>query len=320
MPHPVTDARFRRGLDRRTFLAATAVTMAGPAAAAAAERPFFRRRELPIGLQLYTLGNISQTLDDTLSRVAAIGFRTVELAGYYGREPAELRQALARAGLSCSSSHVRLTPGQDYAKLAAEARVIGFDRLIHPIFTFPPGADLRPGPGETIMDVVGRIGQTMTPDQWKAEADLLNTAGAALKAEGMRVGYHNHNVEFAPHPDGQTGLDILLHETDPALVAFEMDAGWVAAAGLDPVDLLRRHPGRFELMHVKDIKASTKPNFALQQDPAEVGAGSMNWPRILPAAYAAGVRRFFVEQEPPFIHGPLESVAISFRYLDALVA
>lgn len=319
MPHPVTDARFRRGLDRRTFLAAATVTMAGPAAAAA-ERPFFRRRELPIGLQLYTLGNISQTLDDTLGRVAATGFRTVELAGYYGRTPVQLRQALDRVGLRCTSSHIRLTPGQDYAKLAAEARVIGFDRVIHPMFNFPPGADMRTRPGETFADVIGRIGLAMTADQWKAEADLLNTAGAALKVEGLRVGYHNHNVEFAPGPNGQTGLDILLQNADPALVAFEMDAGWVAAAGLDPVDLLRRHPGRFELMHVKDIKASTKPNFALRQDPAEVGAGSMNWPRILPAAYAAGVRRFFVEQEPPFVHSPLESVAISFRYLDALVA
>jgi sugar phosphate isomerase/epimerase len=141
-----------------------------------------------------------------------------------------------------------------------------------------------------------------------------------LKSEGLRVAYHNHNVELSPGPEGKSGLEILLQNTDRDLVSFEMDAGWVAAAGLDPVEVLRRHPGRFELMHVKDIKATTKPNFALQQDPAEVGSGSMNWPRILPAAYAAGVRRFFVEQEPPFTRERLESIGISFSYLNGLAA
>ena len=320
MHQPRTDdARRRRELDRRTFLAAAAVTVTAPAAMAT-ERPFFQRHKLPIGLQLYTLGDISKTLDDTLSRVAAIGYRTVELAGNYGRQPAELRQALDRAGLRCTSSHIQLGPKQDYAKVAAQARVIGFDRVIQPIINFPPGASLRPGPGETIGDVVSRIMQTMTSDQWKAQADQLNAAGAALKSEGLRVGYHTHNVEFAPLPDGQTALEVLLQRTDPALVTFELDAGWVGAAGLDPVDWLHRYPGRFELMHVKDLKATTKPNFSFHQDPADVGAGMMNWPRILPAAYAAGVRRFFVEQEEPFTRDRLDAVATSFKYLDALKA
>src|SRR6185312_8444219 len=113
------------GLDRRAVFAAAAMFAAAPALARGA--PFFRRHSLPIGLQLYTLGDISNSLDETLAKVAAIGFRTVELAGYYGRTPVELRHALDRAGLRCTSSHVRLTPGQDYARLAAEARIIGFD-------------------------------------------------------------------------------------------------------------------------------------------------------------------------------------------------
>ena len=306
------------GVTRRTILAAAGIFAAAPAFALRA--PFFRRHRLPIGLQLYTLGNVAKSLDETLASVAAIGFKTVELAAYYGRTPAQLRQSLDRAGLRCTSSHVHLTPGQDYAKLAAEAHVIGFDRVIHPMFNFPPGMTPRPAAGETVMDAIGRIGQAMTPDQWMGQADLLNAAGRALKAEGLRVGYHNHNVEFAPGPDGRTGLDILLAATDPGLVTFELDAGWAAAAGIDPVALLRRHPGRFELMHVKDIKASTTPNFALRQDPAEVGQGSMNWPAILTASYAAGVRRFFVEQEPPFVRDRLESVAISFKYLAGVAA
>ena len=99
-----------------------------------------------------------------------------------------------------------------------------------------------------------------------------------------------------------------------------MDVGWVTAAGQDPFALLKKHPGRFTLMHVKDIKASTKPNFVLQQDPTEVGGGMIDWPKLLPAAYAAGVRGFFVEQEAPFAHARLDSAKISFDYLAGVAA
>src|SRR6185437_3445966 len=88
---------------RRALLGAAVAFAAAPALAAGA--PFFKRRNLPLGVQLYTLGDISKTLDESLGQVAAIGYRTVELAGYYGRSPAELRQALDRAGLRCTSSH-----------------------------------------------------------------------------------------------------------------------------------------------------------------------------------------------------------------------
>lgn len=306
-------------LSRRACLA-TGLAASCVGGAAAASRPFFRRHGLPLGLQLYTLGDIGGDLDAVLAQVAAIGYRTVELAGYYGRTLEALRRALDGAGLRCTSAHMPLPPQQDFSKIAAQAHVLGFDRVIAPIFRFPPDANMRPGPGETVMDVIGRIGRELASDRWKAEAELLNQAGEALRGEGIRVGYHNHNIEFAPGPGGETGFEILLRETDPKLVTFELDAGWVAAAGLDPVALLRAHSGRFELMHVKDIKASTQPNFSLKQDSAEVGSGALDWARILPAAYAAGVRRFFVEQEPPFARPAIEAVGVSFRYLDGLVA
>jgi sugar phosphate isomerase/epimerase len=137
------------------------------------------------------------------------------------------------------------------------------------------------------------------------------------KKAGLHTAYHNHNFEFAPQ-DAGTGFEILMDRTDPKLVSFEMDAGWVAAAGLDPVALLKRYPGRFRLMHVKDIKSSTRPNYALQQDPTEVGSGSIPWARILPAAYQAGIRAFFVEQEPPFSGPRLGSIEKSFQYLMSL--
>ncbi len=99
-----------------------------------------------------------------------------------------------------------------------------------------------------------------------------------------------------------------------------MDAGWVVAAGADPLALLAAYPHRFSAMHVKDVKAGTHPNFSLQMDPCEVGQGTIDWKALLAKAHAANVRQFYVEQEPPFNKPRLESVAISFKYLNGLVA
>ena len=310
------------GLNRRAFLGAAACTwLSACANGPKARQPFFARHGLPIGLQLYSLGDVLlKNFDGVLAQLAAIGYRTVELPSYLGRTPAQLRQALDRVGLTCTSAHMRLTAKQDFAKLAEAAHVIGFDRVVMPMFEFPAGTDLRLRPGEDAGDARVRAAQAMRADQWKEIADLLNRSGEALRKHGLRVGYHNHNVEFVPGPDGRTGMDILFAETDPGLVCFEMDVGWVAAAGLDPIALLRRHRGRFELMHVKDLKPTTKPNYAFRMDPTEVGSGSVPWQRVLPEAYAAGVRRFFVEQEPPFAHERLQAVKISFDYLNSLAA
>jgi len=152
----------------------------------------------------------------------------------------------------------------------------------------------------------------MTVADRQALAEFLDVKAALLSRAGLSTGYHNHNFEFAP-AGGRTGFEILMEATDPKLVTFEMGAGW----SLPPAALLQRYPGRFRLMHVKDIKASTKPNFWLQQDPTEVGSGRLAWAQILPAAYAAGVRDF-VEQEPPFPASRLAAIEKSLRYLISL--
>ncbi|HWU79103.1 MAG TPA: sugar phosphate isomerase/epimerase, partial [Caulobacter sp.] len=287
-----------------------------------AEKPFFQRRDLPVGIQLYTLGpDLQKDLDAQLATVAKIGFKSVELAGYLGRTPAELRAAFDKAGLVCRSAHIapKAASGPsfsgDLTQLADELRVIGVKAAIMPILYIPDrlgGADLR------------QAGAQMTADDWKWNADFLNEKAAVLKKSGIASGYHNHNFEFAPLKDAKggetTGMEILLKGTDPSLVTFEMDAGWVTAAGQDPFALLKAHPGRFTQMHVKDIKPTTKPNFELRQDPTEVGGGMIDWKRLLPAAYAAGVRGFYVEQEPPFAHSRLESAKISFDYLAKVMA
>jgi sugar phosphate isomerase/epimerase len=318
----------RRGLIGAVGLGALALPGTGLAAA----RPFFARTGLPIGLQLYTLADQAKAdLEGTLRAVAAIGFKTIELAGYEGRTPEQLRKAMDAVGLTTPSAHVQVQAqgGEssldgDLSRLADEAHILGVKLIVMPIFYAPERFDLKPRAGEAFGEVLGRVGGAMTADDWKFNADFLNAKGAVLAKSGLRLAYHNHNVEFSPlaggKPGAGNGYEILLARTDPALVSFEMDAGWVTAAGQDPFALLKAHPGRFTAMHVKDIKATTKPNFVFAQDPTEVGSGMIDWIRLLPAAHAAGVRNFFVEQEPPFAHSRLESVGISYGYLSKLRA
>lgn len=312
----------RADLSRRGLLGAgaAALGMTWGGAARAADRPFFQRHNLPVGIQLYSLGpDLAKELDAQLATVAKIGFKSVELAGYLGRTPAELRAAFDRAGLICPSAHIS-PKGEsgfsgDLAKLADELHVIGVKSAIMPIHYIPDrmgAADLR------------QAGVQMTADDWKWNADFLNEKAVILKKAGIVSGYHNHNFEFAPLKDkngGDTnGMEILLKGTDPNLVTFELDAGWVTAAGHDPIALMKAHPGRFTQMHVKDIKPTTKANFELRQDPTEVGGGMIDWKALLPAAYAAGIRGFYYEQEPPFAHARLESARISFEYLAKVTA
>ena len=288
---------------------------------------FFSRNELPVGLQLYTLGDLTRTdLDGTLQQVAQIGYRTVETASYMGQTPEQLRAKLDAVGLACASAHVGMREGTpeepgllgDLSKLSDQMKTIGASHVVCPILSPPSDITVEPKPDEGFR-VLTRIVAQMTEDHWKRLAEQLNTIGGALKSNGISFGYHNHNTEFVT-VGGRTGLDILLTETDPQLVTFELDVGWVAAAGADPAEIFDRYPGRFELMHVKDVKASTTPNVDLRMDPTEVGSGRLDWATILPAAYRAGVRNFFVEQEPPFTMSRLEAVRTSFRYLNALEA
>jgi sugar phosphate isomerase/epimerase len=311
-------------LSRRDFLAAAAF-LAVRANAASDAPTFFRRTGLAIGLQLYTVGDdLNRDFDGTLAAVSKIGYGSVELAGLSGHTVAEWRQALDHTQLKCPSMHVspRSKSGvslDDLGTLADAAHALSAGAIICPMFNLPERFSLTPLPGEDGGKMLARLGASMTPDDWKWNADYLNAKGKALKQYGLRFGYHNHNVELAPLGKS-TGLAELIRGTDPALVTFEMDAGWVVAAGADPLALLAAYPRRFSAMHVKDVKASTRPNFSLQQDPCEVGQGIIDWKSLLAKAHAANVRQFYVEQEPPFNKPRLESVAISFNYLNGLVA
>lgn len=281
--------------------------------------PFFQSHNLPIGIQLYTLGDLPRNdLDGAMKKVSGIGYKTVELAGYLGKTPQQLRVAFDAAGLACTSAHIGLAKGtdaepklfDDLGRVAADMRVIGASQVIAPALARPD--DIK-------VAGYGALAAAMTADHWKRQAAQLNDIGKKFKAEGIVFGYHNHNMEFYPVA-GSTGLEIMIANTDPQLVTFELDVGWVAAGGVDPAAFFNKHSGRFAAMHVKDVKASTVPNFEVKMDPTEVGSGKLDWKTIMPAAYKAGVRKCFVEQEPPFAFERLESARICYQYLSTLKA
>ena len=318
-------------LNRRGILAALAaggvMALHESPVAAGKSRPFFQRINKPIGLQLYTLGeDIAKDIDATLANVANIGFRDLQLPQLYGQSPSALKAAADRAGVTISCIHLAATPNtpatalsmlSETQRIVDDLGALGATGGVMPIMLFPKDFSVRQG--ESFPTALARALREDGFDTWKRTAALLNEKAAALKPHGIRIGYHNHNMEFAPIGN-TSGWEILRSETDASLVKFEIDVGWVAAAGLDPVAFLKKHKGRVRWLHVKDVQPSTKVNYALQMDPTEVGSGKQDWSKILPAAYQAGCEHFYVEQEAPFTMARIDSAAKGFAYLKALRA
>ncbi len=323
-------------VNRRQMLSGlgmTALAASLPATAIAKmPKPFFERIGKPIGLQLYMLGeDIAQDLDATFATLASIGYREVELPNLLGKTPAELAATAARAGLKIVSLHLPVAPRGSAGELSLASPpqqltdamgALGARWAIAPICLLPD--DFRPRQGESFGESIPRAVAAAGEGLWQRTADGLNRAGAALKPLGVQVGYHNHNIEFAPIAGASRrnarGWDILWRETEADLVSFEIDLGWVATAGLDPVRFLERGRGRFRLLHVKDTARDNPQSFLLNMRPAEVGAGSLDWPRLMRAAQRAGILHYLVEQEPPFAIPRMEAARRSFNYLQGLRA
>lgn len=288
---------------------------------------FFQKRNLPIGIQLYTLADmLRENPEAAVSGVAEIGYETVEIPSYLGKTPTDLRALFDANGLRCTAAHVGMRPGTaeepglfgDIDKLSADMHLLGVTNVYAPSMMIPAGIGISPREGEGYA-FISRVAQAMGEEHWKRMAGQLNDIGRKLAANDIAFGYHNHNYEFAPVGDG-TGFDMLLAETDPELVSFELDVGWAAAAGYDPATLFTRDRGRYSAIHMKDIQPSTEPNLALKMNPTEVGSGALQWETLLPAAYDAGVRHFFLEQEPPFTMPRIEAARTGYNFLKTLEA
>jgi sugar phosphate isomerase/epimerase len=287
------------GLTRRQlFAGATGLAVAGGARAGPLNAP--------IGLQLYAIGDaVNHDFDGALCTVAAIGYQAVESnLSFAGRDAKALKTAYSALGLAWRSAHCggeELRGG--LARTIETAQSVGLDYLVCPFPLIPA----------SMKDVLTGIGL----DDWKANADLFNRIGGQMQAAGITFAYHNHNIDFRRY-DGIGGYDTLLAWTDPKLVKFELDCGWAASAGLDPVDYLIRYPDRYVMLHLKDLRRDHIPNTDLKMTSTELGKGIVDWPRLLRAAGKTSVKGLYVEQEPPFAGSSLDSVRASFGYLRAL--
>ncbi len=320
-----------QGLSRRTLLSGLAMSgaamLAGPVVAAAGRRKLFERLRQPIGLQIGALGTqAGRDLDATFAGLAQIGYREVELPGLLGKQPAEIAAAASRAGIAIASLHLplqgmggagALSMLSEPARIADTMGALKAKWAVAPILLFP--ANFRPQPGETIEATVGRTIAAAGEDIWKRTAEVLNQRGEALRPLGVGVAYHNHNLDFAPIGK-TTGWDILWRETQPDLVGYEVDIGWVQLAGLDPVRFLDKARGRVKLLHVRDMADSQPAGYRIALGSPVVGTGKLDWARILPAAYRAGARHFLVEQEPKGSDTPMQTAAQSFTYLSEIRA
>jgi sugar phosphate isomerase/epimerase len=307
---------------RREFLRTAARGAAGAVAGSAlfgcaAESALADPLGLPIGVQLYTVeAELKKSFFGTLKRIAIIGYREVETAGFFDHNADEWRHTLGELQLRCPSAHcVKLEQADDEILRTADfCKELGVECMVCASPNLRDAARradaAKPGASLDAM---------MTLDDWHWTAERLNQIGALLAKSGMRFGYHNHNREFTSY-GGVIAFDELLRLTDPKLVAFEMDCGWVVAAGYDPVKYLEKFPQRIQMLHVKDQKSGFKASTGKDAGPTtEIGRGAVDWKRVFTAAKFASVRHYFVEQEPPFSEMPaLDALRVSYEYLHQL--
>ncbi len=277
--------------NRRDFLKTTAAfaaaSMVFPMSAFAADKKV-------IGLQLYTVRDkIQKDLKSTLEKVAQIGYNSAEAAGYnmkdstfYGMEIKPFTSLLNDLGMPLNSSHTvfELDAAE---KVIGDAAAAGAKYIIYPFLDAKFRTNL---------------------DGWKATAEKFNKMGAIAKKNGIIFGYHNHAFEFEKM-DGQIPYDILLKETDPDLVTFEMDLYWVTRGGQSPIDYFKKYPGRFQLWHVKDMVKTDDMFFA------PVGTGRMDFASIFAEKKTAGMKYFFVEQDSFKEMDAFDSIETSYKYL-----
>ena len=262
----------------------------------AASRYLFADQYLhpPLGVQLYTVRRQAEAdLAPLLKQIRAIGYDEVETYwNIYSRPAKELRQMILDAGLKVPSGHF------DYQGLPAKldyARELGVSFVICPMLP------------ENLRNTV---------DDFRRAAAQFNEWGERARSLGMRFGFHNHNYEFR-QLSGTTGFDLLVENTDPKLVCFEMDCYWITQAGQDPVAMLQKLGNRVRMLHLKDRRRGFPPSQELNKAAehfTEVGNGTIDWKKILTAAQRLGVEHLFVEQDESD-RPAVESLRISYLHL-----
>jgi sugar phosphate isomerase/epimerase len=249
-----------------------------------------------VGLQLYSLrDDFKKDVPGTLKKVQSFGIRLVELAGTYDLAPDKFKSLLTAHNLQPVSSHFSYERYRDDPEgVAREAKALGVQYAGCAWITHT---------------------DTFDEKECRGAIEVFNRAGAILAKQGLKFFYHTHGYEFQPLGQG-TLFDLLMAETKPEHVAYEMDVFWVVHPGQDPVKLLGKYGKRWELMHVKDMKKGVKTGDLTGKsdvtNDVTLGTGQMNWPAILQAAEKAGVKYYFIEDESPT---SVQQIPQSLRFL-----
>ena len=256
----------------------------------------------PLGIQLYSVRGPARTdVPGTLARVRSLGFREVELAGTYGLCASAFRAMLDQAGLRATSMHVGYERLRDsLPAVLAEAKTLGAPYVGTAWIPHPGGAMTAPLASQTAAD--------------------FNRWGRAARAEGLTFFYHIHGYEFQPGADGARPIDVLMRETDPAAVKFELDVFWAARPGADPAALLRQYPNRWALMHLKDMRQGVATNVHTGAAPADesevpVGTGQIDYRAVLRAARDVGLAKYYIEDETS---APFTTIPQSITWLQSV--
>lgn len=247
-----------------------------------------------VGIQLYTLRDlIFKDPRGVIQKVAAIGYKELESFGYnngkyFGLTAKEYADLVKQNNLTHPSAHYGLANLSSWDQAVEDAITAGQKYMVL--------AYLADNDRKTI-------------DDYKKHAASFNTAGEKCKKAGLQFCYHNHDFEFKDMGGGQIGYDVLMKETDPNLVKFEMDIYWITKAGHDPIQMFKQHPKRFPLWHVKDMDKTEKKSFT------EVGNGVIDFKKIFGKAKDSGMEHFFVEQD--ISADPMASIATSYKYIES---
>jgi len=241
-----------------------------------------------VGVQLYTVrSEMLSDVDRTLALVAEIGYEEVEFAGYFDHSAAQIRRFLDDNGLTAPASHFGIEQMQNQWDIVVDfAATVGHQYVVVAYI----GAEDR-----------------QHIDDYRRITDRFNVVAERANAAGITFAYHNHDFEFEML-EGQVPFDVILTHADPTLVQFEMDLFWILKGGADPFDYFRRYPGRFPMVHVKDM--------ASDGSMVDVGAGEIDFAKIFAQSGLAGIQHYFVEHDDP--SSPFGSIRASYDYLREL--
>jgi sugar phosphate isomerase/epimerase len=272
-------------LSRRRFLelgaiAAAACVLGGCKSTATAPEAAGAAKRIPIGLQLYSVrGECEKDLPGTIEAVGKMGYEAVEFAGYYGRSAKELREMLDKAGLQCCGTHT------------------GLDTLMED--KFQETVEFNKTLGNKYLIVPWLAEERRNSVQaWFDTAKLFNELSAKAQAQGMFVGYHNHDIEFTPI-DGKLPWDLFFGETAPEVV-MQFDTGNAMHGGGEALPFLEKYPGRARTIHVKE--------YCVAQPKALVGDGDIPWKAIFKACETIGGTEWYIVEYESDAYPPLVSV------------